>query len=516
MADVYDKKRMLNNTLFLYGRMVITLILHLYTTRLVLHNLGVEDLGTYAVVGSVVSSMTFIGGSIGNSVQRFITYELGCKNGNVNNVFNSCLNSILFIVLLFVVLLETIGLWILGTKLNIPEETRSSVMLAYQFCIFSFIVDLINVPYDSVIGAHEKMNVLAGVTVLKTFLICIVSYFLAFVSNRLFVYSFGLMIISVGIRVIYQIYCRRKFPQETRYCKKIDKNVVVEISKYIAVSSLSLMLNTAAIQGVTWTVNILSGVGLNAIFNIASQLKNTMLSFSMNINRAISPQIIKTYANGMMREHKNLVNVGMRLNAFMMLLILFPFIFYADTFMQLWLKDVPEYTVFFVQLIAFSAFFDCLMQSIGSAVFATGRIKAFLLVTRTFYLLVLPLMYFTYKYTLSPKSLICSVVLMDLIAMVIQMIIVVKQKIVDLRDGIVIPMMRIGCVSILSAIICAFLRAVLPHDVTGLILLCLIHTVTILPIMIIIGATSGEKVKIRQKITSSHIFHRFTQMRSRK
>lgn len=495
---------MLNNTFFLYGRMLITVILHLFTTRLVLQNLGAENMGTYAVVGSVVSSMTFIGGSIGNSVQRFITYELGCKNGNVNNVFNSCLNSILLITCLFVILLETIGLWVLGTKLNIPEETRNTAILAYQFCIISFLVDLINVPYDSVIVAHEKINVLAGVTVLKTLLICIVSYFISFFNNRLFAYSLGLMVISVVVRVIYQTYCRIKFAKEIRYSRKIDKDLVLDISKYLAVSSFGVMLNTATFQGVTWIINILVGVSLNAVYTIATQLKNSILSFSMNINRAISPQITKTYANGMVEEHKTLVNVGLRLNAFMMLLIFFPFIFYADTFLQLWLKDVPEYTVFFVRLIVFSAFFDCLVQSVGSAVFATGRIKAFLLITRTFYLLVLPLMYFAYKYTLSPKSLICSVVLMDMFAMIIQMIIVVKQKIVDLKDGIIIPMMRIGCVSIISAGICASLRAFLSDDVIGLILLCLLHTITILPVMVIIGATSGEKAKIKQKMKRFH------------
>ena len=502
MSEIYDKKRVIQNTFFLYGRMSVTFFLNLLTTRLVLQNLGVEDMGTYAVIGSVVGSIIFLGGSIGNAVQRFITFELGRKEGNVNIVFNTCLNTIVFVALFLLLLLETLGLWLLANKLNIPEQNKTVAIIAYQFNLATSIVNILSIPYDSIIVAHEKMNFTAGMTVVKVALTCLLSYLIAFADNRLLVFSFGLMAISVSMRIAYQIYCRSKFSKEVAYNRKIDRKVIAEIGRYLGATSLSFMLNTFSLQGITWVINLLTGVSINAVYNIANQLKNTILSFSMNINRAISPQITKTYANGMMHEHKNLVNVGMRLNAFMMLLILFPFIFYADTFMQLWLKDVPEYTVFFVQLIAFSAFFDCLMQSIGSAVFATGRIKAFLLVTRTFYLLVLPLMYFTYKYTLSPKSLICSVVLMDLLAMVIQMIIVIKQKIVDLKDGIVIPMMRIGCISILSAVICTSLRAFLPHDVIGLILLCLLHTITIFPFMIIVGTTSGEKMKIKQKMTS--------------
>ena len=504
MTEIYDKRRAIRNAAFLYGRMLVTMLLNLLTTRLVLQNLGVADMAIYAVVGSVISTVTFLGGSIGGAVQRFITYELGKKDGNVNIVFNSCLNSIFIVIFLFVVLLETLGVWLLDTKLNIPTESITAAHWAFHFCVITFIVDTFCIPYDSIIVAHEKMNVFAGVTILKVLLTCVVAFLISFFDNRLLVYSLGLMAVSLFIRVLYQIYCRNRFSSEIKYQLNIDKDIIKEIARYFGVTSFGSVLYVSSHQGIVWVLNILMGVSLNAVFNIANQLKNTILSFSMNINRAISPQITKTYANGMMHEHKNLVNIGMRLNAFMMLLILFPFIFYADTFMQLWLKDVPEYTVFFVQLIAFSAFFDCLMQSIGSAVFATGRIKAFLLVTRSFYLLVLPLMYFTYKFTLSPKSLICSVVLMDLLAMFIQMIIVVKQKIVDLRDGIVIPMMRIGCVSILSAIICASLRAFLPHDVIGLILLCLLHTITILPFMVIIGATSGEKAKIKQKMKSFH------------
>lgn len=479
------------------------------TTRYVLKNLGVEDMGIYAVVNSVVAAVTMFGGTLERAAQRFIVYETGKKENDINLTFNTCLNILYAIAFIFFILLESIGLFLLDSKLNIPAASKINAIWAYQFCIVSFLFQLISIPYNSVLIAHEKMKAFAGITIINAGLTCMLAFLLSIAKNRLLFYALGVMLISLLERLLYRKYCKMQFPEEVKYKKSINMSLMKRMGIFFGTTSISTLLYTITNQSIVWSINMMFGVALNAVYSIANQLKNTMLSFSMNINRAISPQITKTYANGMMREHKNLVNVGMRLNAFMMQLILFPFIFYADTFMQLWLKDVPEYTVFFVQLIAFSAFFDCLMQSIGSAVFATGQIKAFLLVTRAFYLLVLPLMYFAYKYTLSPKSLICSVVLMDLMAMVIQMIIVVKQKIVDLKDGIVIPMVRIGFVSILSAGICASLRAVLPHDVIGLVILCFLHTVTILPIMIIIGTTSGEKVKIRQKITSSHIFHRF-------
>lgn len=500
MSEIYDSKRMLRNTFFLYGRMLVTFFLHLLSTRLVLQNLGAEDMGTYAVVTSVVGSMIFLGGSLGNAVQRFVTYELGRMGGNLNNVFNTCLNAVILIAVVLFVLLETLGLWLLLNKLNIPIETKSSALFAYQFSLAASIINIINIPYDSIIVAHEKMNVMACVQIIETILKCIVAFFIAFVENRLLVYAFGLMTVSMMMRLFYQVYCRKMFSQDVKYRRKIDKRVIKEIGRYFGITSINVMLNTISLQGITWVINLVSGVAINAVYSIANQLKNTLLSFSMNINRAISPQITKTYANGMMEEHKNLVNVGMRLNSFMSLLLLFPFVFCANSIMNMWLKDVPEYAVFFVQIIAFSAFFDSLMQSIASAVFATGRIKGFLLVTRAFYLLVLPLMYVLYQYTQSPKSIICSVVLMDFMAVLIQMTIVARQRIVEVKEGLIIPLYRIGIVTICSFLVSMGLHLLLPQGTIGVVAMFALHGCAILPVIFCVGAKKTEKEKIVVKV----------------
>lgn len=502
MSEIYNNHRLLKNTFFLYGRMAATMLLNLLATRLVLENLGVTDMGIYAVLGSVVSTITVFGSSINWTVQRFMVFELGKKKGDINNVFNSCLNGIIFLVFFFVILLETVGLWLLISKLNIPEYSRLTAILAYQFCIVTFIVDTLSIPYDSVIVAHEKMNIFAVIAILKSALTCCLAFFISYFDNRLLIYAIGLMLVSVSIRLIYQIYCRIKFPEEIKYCKRIDKNVLSKIGKYFGITSSSSIIHIVSHQGIVWTINLLYDVGLNAVYNIANQLKNMMLSFSMNINRAISPQITKTYANGMIEEYKILVNVGMRLNSFMTLLLLFPFIFFADKIMEIWLKEVPEYTVFFVQMIALSAFFDSVMQSIGSAVFACGRIKYFLLITRTFYLLVLPLMIYLHMYTLSPKSVICSVVLMDFFVMLLQMTIVSKQGIVEVKTGLIIPILRIGAIALCSLLISVGLKQVLPHNIVGVVCMFVLHACAIVPFMFYVGTTYNERNLISHKAKS--------------
>ena len=229
MSDNFNKNRLAKNTILLYVRMLFTMWLNLYTTRLTLANLGVEDMGIYGVVGSIVSMFAVFSGGMGNAVQRFLTYEIGRDNGDPNKVFCSCLNVIFLLSGIIFILLEVGGLWFLHTKINIPAESMDAAQWVFQISVLTCIVNLISIPYNSLIVAHEKMNAFAAISILQVILTCASVYCLSyFPTGRLLIYAILMATISILIRITYQIYCHRKFP-EVHYHMIIDLNSATHI-----------------------------------------------------------------------------------------------------------------------------------------------------------------------------------------------------------------------------------------------------------------------------------------------
>lgn len=212
MPDNFNKNRLAKNTILLYVRMLFTMWLNLYTTRLTLANLGVEDMGVYGVVGSVVSMFAVFSGGIGNAVQRFLTYEIGREGGDPNRVFCSCLNVIFILSFVIFILLEVGGVWFLNNKVNIPDESMEAAKWVFQLSVLTCMINLISIPYNSLIVAHEKMDAFAVISILQVVLTCASAYCLSyFTDGRLLIYAILMAFISILIRIIYQIYCHRKF-----------------------------------------------------------------------------------------------------------------------------------------------------------------------------------------------------------------------------------------------------------------------------------------------------------------
>ena len=313
MSDNFNKNRIIKNSLLLYVRMLFTMWINLYATRLVLQNLGVEDMGVYGVVGSIVSIFSVFTGGITSAVQRFITFETGLKEGNVNKVFCSSLNVIFILAGILLIILESIGLWFFYTKINIPEASKNAAFWVFQFSILTCLINLVSIPYNALIIAKEKMNAFAFISIIQVILNCMAAYFISLLNDRLLWYALFMLLASFIVRLSYQVYCRIHFP-ESHYQRGIDKVLLKEIGKYTGVSTTSGVLQMISGQGLTLVINWTSGVALNAVYNIALQLKNSILSFAMNLFKAIAPQITKTYANGEMEHYKTLVYTGSKLD----------------------------------------------------------------------------------------------------------------------------------------------------------------------------------------------------------
>lgn len=500
MSENFDKNRILKNTILLYARMLFTMWLNLYTTRLVLANLGVENMGVYGVVGSITSLFTVFVSGITNAIQRFITFELGKKDGNVNTVFCTSLNIIFLASIILLILLEVGGVWVLNNKINIPVQSTEAAFWVFQLSIITCIINLISIPYNALIIAHEKMDAFATISILQVILTCATAYCLSmFEQDRLLIYAIFTATISILIRLIYQIYCHIKF-DESKYHLIINKGLIKEIGKYAGVSTISSALQLIANQGITFVINWTFGVAINAVYNIALQLKNSILSFSLNILKAISPQITKTYASKELEVHKKLVYSGSKVEVFMIFFIMIPFLFRTDYIMKLWLGNVPEYAVSFAKCIVFTSLIYSAFEPIRTSVLATKRITKFMIIPDSFYVIVLPLSYFISICTKNPFYLITTIVIMEVITCSLRAYYASKVTNLEINEcikKIILPCLKVG---VISSIFCLILSSITTNDIVGLIYLIVGNSVFLCAIIYFCGCEKQEQ-EIIKKIT---------------
>lgn len=502
MSDNFDKKRLAKNTILLYVRMLFTMWLNLYTTRLTLANLGVEDMGVYGVVGSIVSMFAVFSGGITNAVQRFLTYEIGRSDGNPNRLFCSCLNVIFLLSAVILILLEIFGPWILHNKVNIPAASMNAAQWVFQLSVLTCLVNLVSIPYNALIIAHEKMDAFAAISILQVVLTCGSVYCLSyFADNRLFIYAILMAAISIVVRIIYQIYCYYKF-DEARYSMVIDRQQILQIGKFAGVSSVSGVLQILSTQGFVLIINLTFGVALNAVYAISLQLKNSVLSFAQNIHRAMAPQITKTYANGEMEAHKKLVYAGSKAQVFLIYFIMIPFLFRTEYIMQLWLGHVPLYTVTFVQCTIFLSLTYASFEPIRTAVYATGNITRFMIWPEVIFLLVLPISYYAGIMTNNPNALIVSMVIYEIIVCLIRVRLATKVSVINFSEilkQIVSPCFLILLLSMAS---CYLIAIFTDCTIIGLIVLCVINSIFLSILIIIIGLNKKEKTLFYKMVKS--------------
>lgn len=499
MADNYNKNRIIKNSALLYVRMLFTMWLNLWTTRLVLANLGVEDMGVYGVVGSIVNMFMILTSGVGAAIQRFITFEMGRKDGNPNGIFCSSLNVIFILSVIILVLLEVAGLWFLNNKINIPKTSIHTAQWVFQLSVLTCILNVISIPYNALIIAHEKMKAFAFISILQVILTCVSAYFLSYLNNRLLFYAIFMALISILIRIIYQTYCIIKFP-EAQYHFIINTNQIKQILKFAGVSTTSGILQIISSQGITFVINWTFGVAVNAVYAIALQLKNSILSFAQNIQKAIAPQITKTYASGEIELHKKLIYSGSKMQAFMIYFIMIPFLFRTEYIMQLWLGKVPQHTIEFMQCIVFLSLTYAIFEPIRTAVLATNKITRFMLIPDIANLFVLPLSYIIGKVTGEPKFLIFSIVCLEILACILRtyyatQVSVIKTK--DIMSNVISPS---TLVALLSSIVCYALAKCTEPSLFGLIILLTTNSISLCGIIFIVGLSKNEKRQIFQLI----------------
>lgn len=503
MSDNFNKKRIAKNAILLYIRMLFTMWLNLYATRLVLANLGVEDMGIYGVVGSVVSLFAVFSSGITNSIQRFITFELGKDRSNVNKVFCSSLNVIFLLSIIVFILLESIGLWFLYHKVNIPQQSMQAAFWVYQLSVLNCMIGLISIPYNALVIAHEKMDAYALISLLQVVLTCGVAYCICFfTSQRLFIYAILMAGVSIIIMLFYQLYCYVKF-RESHYHVLIDKDILKQIGKFAGVTTTSGILESIYNQGVIIVINWCFGVALNAIYTIALQLKNSVLSFAFNIFKAISPQITKTYANGEIEIHKKLVYAASKFQVYMIYFILIPFMFRTEYIMHLWLGDVPQYMVAFAQATIFVSLLYALFEPIRTAVLATNHIAHFMIVPNIFYLFLLPICYGFSHISSNPLILILCIVATEFAGCAFRTYYALKVTSLQLNQIITNVVLPCSYVAICSVTMCWLLSVLLNGGIIDLLTLLVINSIGLIGLIYSVGLSKEERVLIKSFVKRS-------------
>lgn len=401
----YNNKRIAKNTLMLYFRMLLLMVVSLYTSRVVLNTLGVVDFGIYNVVGGVIAMLGFLTGSLGAASSRYITYDLGKGDMTVMKRTYGNILSIHFILAGIVLVVgETIGLWFMSTQLQIPTERMTAAMWVYQFSIFSSVLAVISVPYNATIIAHEKMSAFAYISVLDAVLKLVIVYLLLIIPyDKLIVYAILFFCIQALDRIVYGIYCSRHF-EETRTRPSYDGEL---FKKIFAFAGWTMNGNLAVIgytQGLNILLNIFFGPAVNAARGIAVQVQNVCRQFCSNFQMALNPQLTKSYAQGDLDNMHRLLVKSSKFSFYILFFIVLPLMFEAEFVLRLWLGIVPEHTVNFLRLILFVGLLNALSNPIIVSVHATGRLKKFQIIEGTMLLMIVPIAYVLLKFfNVSPE-----------------------------------------------------------------------------------------------------------------
>lgn len=393
-----NNKRLAKNTVVLYFRMIVVTLIGLYTSRIVLKSLGIEDFGTYNVVGGVVALFAFLKSSMSSSTQRFLSFEMGKGNeDNLRNTFNICFFSHVLIVLVLLVLAETIGLWFLNTHINIPAGREFAANWIYQFSVVSLCMGIVSIPYSADIISNEKMGFFAflGIldSVLKFVIACLIS-----VSpvDKLVFYGFLMMFISFVDLFLNWIYCRIHF-KESRYRYYWDKE---EFKKVFSFSSWTIWGQLAVVgtnQGTNILVNIFYSVAANAAMGVGMQVNNSITGLVSNFQTAFKPQITKSYSEGDYKSLNSLIILTSKISFFLLFLVSFPVMLNSDALLSLWLAKVPEYAPELCVIFLLSKLPTTLTTPLQTLINATGRIKKMQIAISFSFLLELVLMYLLLK-----------------------------------------------------------------------------------------------------------------------
>ena len=497
-----NNKRIAKNSLLLFIRMLFSMAVSLYTTRAILEVLGITDFGIYNVVGGVIVFFGFLNQTMSTTTSRFITTALGKNDLEIlHKTFCMSMNFHIAITLFTFIIGESIGLWFVTNKLIIPEERLTAALWLYQASVLSTCVNILNVPYNASIIAHENMGAFAYISIIQVIAKLIIVLVLPYIpADRLIIFSILTISVSLIIQLIYWQYSYRKF-KETHFKWIWDKYIWKDMSSFASwniTGDLAYMCNT---QGINILLNLFFGPVVNAARGVAVQVESVMIQFIGNFQTAISPQITKSYAAGNIEQTRHLTLKASKFCFFLMMIIAIPAFLEIEYVLKLWLQKIPTYTVIFAKLTIIMIIFDCLSRPLHLAIFATGTVKKYQIIQSSIYLLILPISYILLKNLhVTPN------VIIGVLALFKFIVLTVRIKLTSTL--IAIPINKYITNVLVPSVQCLILSLILPLVITlsypeSLTRVCLTCSISLLISTVIIytyGLTYDEKQFIKNQI----------------
>lgn len=506
MADTStNNKRIAKNTLLLYFRMLLTMVVSLYTSRVVLNTLGVEDFGIYNVVGGVVAMFSVISGSLSSAISRFITYELGKGNRQrLKVIFSSAIIIQIALALLIGILAEIGGVWFLNAKMNIPSDRLEAANWVLQCSIITFMVNLISIPYNAAIIAHERMKAFAYVSILEVTLKLLVVFTLYIaLFDKLKTYAMLLVTVAVIIRFVYGYYCKRHF-EECTYRFVFNRKVLKEMTNFAGWNFIGSSSAVLRDQGVNIALNLFCGPPVNAARGIAFQVSTAINSFVVNFMTALNPQITKSYATGDHNYMMLLIFQGARFAFYLLLILSLPVILNTHYILALWLKLVPEHTVRFVQLILIFALSESISQPLITAQLATGNIRNYQIVVGGLQMLNLPISYILLRFGYPPEMTIVVAICISQCCLSARLYML--QRMIGLKVRIYLKSVyfNVLMVSIGATVVPLIAVQCLLESFVSFLLLCSITVISTLVSIFYIGCNQKERQMVKRKMFQTY------------
>lgn len=497
-----NNQRIAKNTLLLYLRMLFIMAVQLYTSRVVLNTLGVVDYGLYNVVGGVITMFVFLNRAMVTSTQRYITFELG--KGNLERlkvVFTTCVQIHAIISLIIVILGETVGLWFLYEKMVIPPERFTAALWVYQLSILTMCIQIMSVPYNSDIIAHERMGVFAAISVVEVILRLAVVYLLVIGNyDKLIFYAFLIAVVQIFIRLLYTNYCHHHFC-ESKLVKAFDRSLAKELGKFMG---WNIWGNLAAMlfgTGLNLLLNVFFGPMVNAARAIAVQVETAIAHFSSNFLMAVNPQITKLYAQDDLKKMHELIFRASKFTFFLLFALSLPVIMETGPILTIWLKIVPDHTILFLRLLLGIAVIDSVARPLMTAAAATGDVKRYQLILSCILLSIVPIAYAVLRFGGSPESVYVVHLVITVITFFARLWVIKPMIRLSIRQYFCSVILRCFLVLIVSVPICLLLRQAMPTNFLSIIIVCVLSLLVVVISSYTIGFTSGERKFVHVKCT---------------
>lgn len=503
-SSISSKSTIAKNTTLLYGRTVLIMLVTLYTSRVILQALGVEDYGVYTAIGGVVSILSVVVSPIDGAISRFLTYELGSGNKErLKRYFSTGLTIMLLFSVITIVILETLGLWFLNNKMVIDSDRMIAANWVLHLSIATFVVNMISSPYRASIIAQERMSLFAYMGILEAVLKLAVAFLIKFSSfDKLILYAVLMLGVSVLIRFIYTCVCNREFDECIKPKVSIDKELFGGLFIFAGWNIFGAAASVCRGQGVNILFNLFGGPIVNAAYGIAQQVNSAVLGFVNNFTTAINPSIIKSYASNQKEYMMSLIYQGAKYSYFLLLLFALPLLLETHYVTQIWLGQTPDYSISFIQLMLVISLIDSLSRTIITGTNATGNIRMYQLVIGGFQVLILPVSYLLLRFGMTPEVVLWSMVGIDVLALLARMIMartIFSLSVIGFFKKVVIVTLLVTLVSIPIPL---FLRLTMEEDWFRFIVVLVASLLSISVSVLFVGCTQSERKSIILKITT--------------